>query len=329
MKMETGENRKDAGRKGAGSAGGTDAAAGNGAAIATPHRTLDIVRRHGFVFRKSLGQHFLTDSRVLDRIVEASGLDKSRGALEIGPGIGALTERLAQSAGRVVAIEIDGRLIPILEEVLAPYPNVHVLHEDALKVDLPGLWQARFRDLAGVSVAANLPYYAAAPIVMTLLESRLPWERLVLMVQKEIADRITAAPGGKEYGSLSVAVQYFCETEHICRVPPGAFVPSPKVDSSVVRLTPRREGRVRVADEKLFFRVVHAAFEQRRKTIANNIARLLGQEGKAEAVGILSGCGIDPGRRGETLSLEEFAALTEALAASGKVTHSGSDSPIG
>jgi len=329
MTMETEQNRKGTGLEGTEGAHGPGDGADRAEAVATPRRTLDIVRRHGFVFRKSLGQHFLTDSRALDRILEAAGLDKTRGALEIGPGIGALTERLAQAAGRVVAIEIDSRLIPILEEVLAPYDNVVLIHADALKIDLRELWRTHFQGLAGVSAVANLPYYAAAPILMALLESRLPWERLVLMVQKEIADRICAAPGGKDYGSLSVAVQYRCEAEPVCRVPPGAFVPSPKVDSAVVRLTPRRKRHVNVSDEQLFFRVVHAAFEQRRKTIANNLSRLLGKEGKGEAVEILRGCGIDPARRGETLSLEEFAALTEALAASGKVTHSGSDSPIG
>jgi 16S rRNA (adenine1518-N6/adenine1519-N6)-dimethyltransferase len=293
----------------------------SGAAIATPRRTREIIRQYGFTFRKSLGQHFLTDTRVLDRIVEAAELDATQGAIEIGPGIGALTERLAQAAGKVVAVEIDGRLVPILEDMLASYRHVRIVHGDVLKTDLAALWQTDFAGMAGVSAVANLPYYATTPILMTLLERKLPLDRIVVMVQKEIAERMAAPPGGKDYGSLSVAVQYYCETSLVCHVPPGAFLPPPNVESAVVKLEVRREPAVRVEDEKLFFRVVQAAFAQRRKTLANNMVQLVGKERKEEAADLMRGLGIDPGRRGETLSLEEFAALTDALDRTGWIRH--------
>ncbi|MBW5449056.1 16S rRNA (adenine(1518)-N(6)/adenine(1519)-N(6))-dimethyltransferase RsmA [Cohnella sp. CFH 77786] len=288
-----------------------------GTAIAAAGRTKEIIRRHGFTFKKSLGQNFLIDSNILDKIIAAAGLDETRGALEIGPGIGALTERLAQTAGRVVALEIDQRLLPILEDVLSPYGNVSVIHADILKADLQRLWEESFAGLAGVSVVANLPYYVTTPIVMKLLEERLPVEHIVVMVQKEVAERMAARPGGKEYGSLSIAVQYYCEPEVIASVPSGAFIPAPNVDSAVIRLTKRREPAVAVPDEARFFRVVHAAFAQRRKTIANNLSAISGKERKAELAELLTANGIQPERRAETLSLAEFARIDEALAKAG------------
>jgi len=290
---------------------GTGRAAGD---IGTPKRTREIIARYGFALRKSLGQNFLVDANVLLKIVEAAELDPTKGALEIGPGIGALTEQLARAAGRVAAIELDRRLIPILEELLAPYGNVEIVHGDALKLDLKRLIAERFAGLARVSVVANLPYYVTTPILMKLLEDRLPLEHIVVMVQKEVAERMTAPPGGKDYGSLSVAVRYFAEPEIICTVPRGVFVPPPNVDSAVVRLRLRDRPPVDVRDEAMFFRVVHAAFAQRRKTLANNLTALLGKERRQEAAALPAACGIDPGRRGETLSLEEFAALANRLA---------------
>jgi 16S rRNA (adenine1518-N6/adenine1519-N6)-dimethyltransferase len=284
-------------------------------AIAGAGRTRDIIRRHGFTFKKSLGQNFLIDENILDQIIAAAGLDETRGALEIGPGIGSLTERLAQSSGKVIALEIDKRLLPILREALSPYGNVDVIHADILKTDLHRLWEEHFATNAGVSVVANLPYYVTTPIIMKLLEERLPVEHIVVMVQKEVAQRMAAKPGGKEYGSLSIAVQYYCEPELICIVPSAAFIPPPNVDSAVIRLTKRREPAVAVPDEERFFRVVRTSFGQRRKTLANNLSAMSGKERKTELSDLLESCGIKPERRAETLSLEEFARIDAALAA--------------
>ncbi|XID91772.1 16S rRNA (adenine(1518)-N(6)/adenine(1519)-N(6))-dimethyltransferase RsmA [Paenibacillaceae bacterium WGS1546] len=287
--------------------------------IATSGRTREIIRKHGFTFKKSLGQNFLIDGRVLDRIIEAAELDRTRGALEIGPGIGSLTERLAQSAGKVAAIEIDRRLIPILQDVLSPYENVSVMNEDVLKADLHRLWTDSFAGLDGVSVVANLPYYVTTPIIMRLLEERLPIENIVVMVQKEVAERIAAQPGGKAYGTLSIAVQYYCEPELVCVVPGRAFMPPPNVDSAVIKLELRPEPAVRVPDEALYFRVVHASFAQRRKTLANNLAALAGKERKGELGELLRECGVLPERRAETLTLQEFANVCEALKRAGMI----------
>lgn len=285
--------------------------------IATPNRTKEIIRKHGFTFKKSLGQNFLVDKNILDKIVAAANLSETKGALEIGPGIGALTERLAQEAGRVAAIELDQRLLPILRDVLAEHDNVGIVHGDVLKIDLHRLWEEQFSACDGVSVVANLPYYVTTPIVMKLLEEGLPLESIVVMVQKEVAERMAARPGTKDYGTLSIAVQYYCEPQLVCVVPSGAFIPAPNVDSAVIRLQRRAAPAVAVSDEAQFFRVVHASFAQRRKTLGNNLAALAGKERKAELAELLRGSGIEPERRGETLSLQEFATLTAALAEAG------------
>ncbi len=282
--------------------------------IATPKRTKDIIQKHGFQFKKSLGQNFLVDTNILRNIVAAAELNERKGALEIGPGIGALTEHLAKHAGAVTAVEIDGRLIPVLNEVLAPYSNVQIVHDDILKLDLHALWNERFADREAVSVVANLPYYVTTPIVMKLLEERLPFEHIVVMVQKEVADRMAAKPGGKDYGSLSVVVQYYCETEVVANIPATVFIPQPNVDSAVIRLTRRRTPAVSVADENFMFEVVQACFAQRRKTIANNLqSRYSGSLSKDAVKEILLEAGIDPVRRGETLSLQEYAGLADVL----------------
>lgn len=285
--------------------------------VGTPRRTKDIIAKYGFSFKKSLGQNFLIDQNILRKIVSAAELDGSKGALEIGPGIGALTEQLAQAAGRVTAVEIDNRLIPILREVLADAPNVHIEHGDVLKLNLEELVARQFAGLSGVSVVANLPYYVTTPILMKLLEEKLPLQHIVVMIQKEVAERMAAKPGGKDYGSLSIAVQYYSVPELVCIVPHTVFIPQPNVDSAVIKLTVRDKPPVDVADEGHFFRTVQACFAQRRKTIANNLTAFVGKAHR-EALGpLLQSCGIDPSRRGETLSIAEYAALSRALLEAG------------
>ncbi|MDU4695740.1 MAG: 16S rRNA (adenine(1518)-N(6)/adenine(1519)-N(6))-dimethyltransferase RsmA [Paenibacillus sp.] len=282
--------------------------------VSTPRRTKEIIQRHGFSFKKSLGQNFLIDQNILGKIVAAAGLDDTKGALEIGPGIGALTEKLAQEAGRVAAVEIDQRLLPILEEVLEPYPHVRVIHGDVLKLDLQALFAAEFGGVSGVSVVANLPYYVTTPILMKLLEEKLPLEHIVVMIQKEVAERMAAAPGGKDYGSLSIAVQYYSVPELICTVPHSVFIPQPNVESAVIRLTVRKTPAVAVKDEAFFFEVVQASFAQRRKTISNNLkSRFFPKEGRERLDQLLEEAGIQPSRRAETLSLDEFAKLSDTL----------------
>ncbi|OME86403.1 MULTISPECIES: 16S rRNA (adenine(1518)-N(6)/adenine(1519)-N(6))-dimethyltransferase RsmA [Paenibacillus] len=282
--------------------------------ISTPRRTKEIISRHGFSFKKSLGQNFLIDQNILYKIVEAAGLDEDKGALEIGPGIGALTEKLAQTAGTVTAVEIDQRLIPILREVLEPYENVKVHHGDVLKVDLHELFRQDFAGVSKVSVVANLPYYVTTPILMKLLEEKLPLENIVVMIQKEVAERMAAAPGSKDYGSLSIAVQYYSEPKLVCIVPHTVFIPQPNVASAVIRLAVREQPPVSVEDEGFFFEVVQASFAQRRKTIANNLkSRFFPGEGRERLEQLLKEAGIEPSRRGETLSIEEYARLSNIL----------------
>ncbi len=279
--------------------------------IASPKRTKEIIAKHNFSFKKSLGQNFLIDQNILGKIVDAADLDKSKGALEIGPGIGALTEKLALNAGEVAAVEIDRRLIPILNDVLGPYGNVTVREADVLKVDLKTLFSEVFVSSEKVSVVANLPYYVTTPILMKLLEEKLPLENIVVMIQKEVAERMSASPGGKEYGSLSIAVQYYSEPELVCIVPRTVFIPQPNVESAVIRLKVREKPPVEVTDEEHFFALVQASFTQRRKTIANNLkARYFSQEGRERMEGLLAEAGIEPSRRAETLSMEEYARLS-------------------
>ena len=277
-------------------------------------RTRQLLADHNFSLKKSLGQHFLVDERVLGKIIDAAELDATVGVLEIGPGMGALTERLADRAGWVVAVEIDGRLIPILRALFADRPHVTVVHGDALQIDLKELLERYMGSADRYSVVANLPYYATSPILMRLLEERLPLERIVVMIQKEVADRIMAEPGTKEYGSISVAVRYFADVSRVCGVPRNCFIPRPQVDSAVIRLEIRREPPVSVRNEDLFFRVVRAGFAQRRKTLVNTLsASFFGGKRKDELGNLLKEIGIDPNRRGETLTLEEFARLSDAL----------------
>lgn len=278
--------------------------------IATPTRTKEILEKYGFSFKKSLGQNFLIDTNILSNIVSAADLSKEKGAIEIGPGIGALTEQLARAAGKVMAIEIDQRLLPILADTLSPYENVEIVHGDVLDLDLKELLSEKMGGFDKLSVVANLPYYVTTPILMKLLEERLPLENIVVMIQKEVADRIAAKPGTKDYGSLSVAAQFYAETDVAMIVPASVFVPRPNVDSAVIRLKIRKQPPVEVDNEDVFFRVVRSSFAQRRKTLLNNLMNgLFLKTQKEEVIQMLTDIGIDPTRRGETLSIEEFARL--------------------
>lgn len=239
--------------------------------IATPSRTREILKKYGFAFKKSLGQNFLVDPNVLNRITEAAGLTKETAAIEIGPGIGALTEHLARKAGKVVAFEIDKRLLPILKDTLSPYKNVEIIHQDVLKANVKEVIKEELSGYSDIMVVANLPYYVTTPIIMKLLEECLPIRGLVVMMQKEVADRLSAQPGTKEYGSLSIAVQYYTEAKTAFVVPKTVFIPQPNVDSAVIHLKRRTKPLVEVDNESFFFSLVKAAFAQRRKTLINNL----------------------------------------------------------
>lgn len=283
--------------------------------IATPSRTNEILKKYGFTFKKSLGQNFLIDPNILTSIVRYAELDDKKGAIEIGPGIGALTEHLARTAKKVLAFEIDQRLLPILDETLAPYDNVEVLNQDVLKADLKSVLEEQFAGIEDIMVVANLPYYVTTPILMKLLEEELPLEGIVVMLQKEVGDRISAKPGTKSYGSLSVAIQYYSEPETVMTVPKTVFNPQPNVDSSVIRLKMRKTPPVELDDSAYFFTVVRSCFGQRRKTILNNLTNNLedGKKYKKEIEEALQSTNIDPKRRGETLTIEEFALLSNTL----------------
>ncbi|OLO27440.1 16S rRNA (adenine(1518)-N(6)/adenine(1519)-N(6))-dimethyltransferase [Alkalihalophilus pseudofirmus] len=281
--------------------------------IATPIRTRAILEKYKFSFKKSLGQNFLIDLNILGRIVDAAGIDNTIGAIEIGPGIGALTEQLAKNADKVVAFEIDQRLLPVLADTLSPYENVKVIHSDVLKADVKQVIEEEFKEEQEIMVVANLPYYVTTPILMKLLEEHLPIKRIVVMIQKEVAERIAARPGSKEYGSLSIAAQYYAQAETVFTVPKTVFVPQPNVDSAVLRLTIRDNPPVDVLDEPFFFEIIRASFAQRRKTIFNNLTHHFGKDHKEKMEFALKAADVDPKRRGETLSIEEYAKLSNEI----------------
>lgn len=283
--------------------------------IATPSRTKEILQKHGFSLKKSLGQNFIVEPNILANIVKAAGLDENTNVIEVGPGIGALTEYVARSSKQVVAFEIDDRLIPVLEDTLSPYDNIRIVHQDVLKANLKEVLAETIDLEEPLMVVANLPYYITTPIIMHFLESELRIDGLVIMMQKEVADRITAAPGSKAYGSLSIAIQYYMEAEIAFIVPKTVFVPQPNVDSAILKLTRREKPVVEVKDEKFFFELIRASFVQRRKTIWNNLLIRYGKtdEIKAELTAGLEKAGIDPKRRGESLSIAEFGKLADSL----------------
>ena len=281
--------------------------------LGNPKNTVEVIQKHGFMFQKKFGQNFLIDTHVLDKIIRAAGITKDDFILEIGPGIGTMTQYLAEAAGKVCAVEIDRNLIPILGETLADYDNVTIINEDILKVDVAGLAMAE-NGGRPVKVVANLPYYITTPIIMGLFESGVPIESITVMVQKEVAERMKSGPGSKDYGALSLAVQYYAEAYLVANVPPNCFMPRPKVGSAVIRLTRHREPPVKVTDERLLFQVIRASFNQRRKTLQNGLGNSPGLPFTKEAVAkALEDMGLSPTVRGEALNLEQFAELANHL----------------
>lgn len=275
-----------------------------------PSTIRDIKDKYGFKLSKSLGQNFLTDKNIIDKIIDATEITEEDLVIEIGPGIGVLTSEAAQFAKKVVAVEIDRNLIPILKETLAEYNNVEIINQDVLKTDLNAI--IREAGCRKTRIIGNLPYYITTPIIMGLLEGQVQADSITIMMQKEVADRIKAGPGTKSYGALSAAVQYYCTVDTIAVVPKEVFFPVPKVDSAVLRLNIRKDKPVSLYDEELFFRCIKAGFGQRRKTLSNSLSQL-GDFTKEQIRACLEAVGIDEKRRAETLSLEEFAAIANDL----------------
>lgn len=281
--------------------------------LSNPKNTIEIIQKYQFMFQKKFGQNFLIDQHVLEKIIAAAGVTEEDCVIEIGPGIGTMTQYLAERAGRVVAVEIDRNLIPILHETLAPYENVEIINEDILKVDI-GQLAERYNEGRPVKVVANLPYYITTPIIMGLFESGVPLDNITVMVQREVADRMKEGPGSKDYGALSLAVQYYAEPEIVANVPPNCFIPRPSVGSAVIRLTRHRVMPVQVKDPALMFRLIRASFNQRRKTLVNglhNSAEL--QFTKEQIAAAVERLGLPAAIRGEALPLEQFAALADVL----------------
>ncbi|WP_163539377.1 16S rRNA (adenine(1518)-N(6)/adenine(1519)-N(6))-dimethyltransferase RsmA [Gracilibacillus sp. YIM 98692] len=279
-------------------------------AIATPTRTREILDRYHFAFKKSLGQNFLIDVNILQNIIDVAGISKETNVIEIGPGIGALTEQLAIAANKVVAFEIDGRLVPILEHTLQSYSNIDIINQDILKSNVRELWNKAFADDKEVKIVANLPYYITTPILMHLLMENLPISSITVMIQKEVAERMAAKHSTKEYGSLTIAIQYYTKASVEMVVPKTVFMPQPRVDSAVLHLEMRKEPPVYVENEPFFFDFVQACFQQRRKTLRNNLSRYLKDKlQRQEIENVLEAAEIDGSRRGESLNIQEFADL--------------------
>lgn len=280
------------------------------ATLGNPQKTIEIIKKYEFAFQKKFGQNFLIDTHVLDKIIAAAGVTKDDCVLEIGPGIGTMTQYLAENARHVVAVEIDSNLIPILNETLADYENVTVIHADILKVDINQITE-QYKGGRPIKVVANLPYYITTPIIMGLFENLVPIDNITVMVQKEVADRMQVGPGSKDYGALSLAVQYYADPYIVANVPPNCFMPRPNVGSAVIRLTRHKEPPVKTEDPGLMFRLIRASFNQRRKTLQNGLNNSpeipFTKEQIMEAVESL---GLGPSIRGEALTLEQFASLS-------------------
>lgn len=281
--------------------------------LGNPKNTIETIQRHGFSFQKKYGQNFLIDTHVLDKIISASGVTEQDMVLEIGPGIGTMTQHLAEAAGHVVAVEIDHKLIPILQETLGEYKNVTILNADILKVDIKKL-ALELNEGKPIKVVANLPYYITTPIIMSLFESGVPIDNITVMVQKEVADRMQVGPGTKDYGALSLAVQFYAEPYIVANVPPNCFIPRPNVGSAVIRLTRHKVPPVQVKDSALMFRLIRASFNQRRKTLLNGLNN--SQElsfNKEQIANAIEQLGVPAAIRGEALTLEQFAKLSDIL----------------
>ena len=277
--------------------------------LSNPQETIKVIQENNFTFHKKYGQNFLIDSHVINKIIAAAEINKDTKVLEIGPGIGTLTQYLAEAAEEVVAVEIDDKLIPILDKTLADYDNVRIIHGDILKQDVASI----FGD-EPFKIVANLPYYITTPIIMSLLESKVPAESITVMIQKEVAERMQAAPGSKDYGALSLAVQYYAEPYLAANVPPNCFMPRPNVGSAVIRLKRLAVPSVEVQDDKQMFKLIRGAFNQRRKTLANAVSNFEGLSyNRQDVEEALAKLGLDSRVRGEALSLEQFAALSDAL----------------
>ncbi len=281
--------------------------------LGNPKNTIEIIQKYEFMFQKKFGQNFLIDTHVLEKIISAAGITKNDCVLEIGPGIGTMTQYLAENAGHVVAVEIDRNLIPILKETLADYDNVTVINEDILRVDIKALAK-EYNGGKPIKVVANLPYYITTPIIMGLFESGMPIDNITVMVQKEVADRMKEGPGSKDYGALSLAVQYYAEPEIVANVPPNCFIPRPNVGSAVIRLTRHKEMPVEVKDPALMFKIIRASFNQRRKTLQNGLGNAPELPyTKEQIAAAIAEMGLTPTIRGEALSLAQFAQLSDIL----------------
>ena len=283
------------------------------ATLGIPQNTIEVLQKYNFNFQKKFGQNFLIDTHVLEKIISAAGITKNDCVLEIGPGIGTMTQYLAENAGHVVAVEIDRNLIPILKETLADYDNVTVINEDILRVDIKALAE-EYNGGKPIKVVANLPYYITTPIIMGLFESGVPIDNITVMVQKEVADRMKEGPGSKDYGALSLAVQYYAEPEIVANVPPNCFIPRPNVGSAVIRLTRHKEMSVEVKDPALMFKIIRASFNQRRKTLQNGLGNAPELPyTKEQIAAAIAEMGLTPTIRGEALSLAQFAQLSDIL----------------
>lgn len=281
--------------------------------LGDPKNTIEIIQKYQFAFQKKFGQNFLIDTHVLDKIIKAAGVTKDDLVLEIGPGIGTMTQYLADAARQVIAVEIDTNLIPILNETLKDYDNIKIINDDILKVDINQLAQ-EYNQGRPIKVVANLPYYITTPIIMGLFEGGVPIDNITVMVQKEVADRMQVGPGSKDYGALSLAVQYYAEPYIVANVPPNCFMPRPNVGSAVIRLTRHENPPVQVKDKNLMFKLIRASFNQRRKTLQNGLNNSPEIQYTKEQIGAaIESLGVSPSVRGEALTLEQFARLADYL----------------